>query len=53
MKIEKASQRGKTTVRLSGDFQAEHIAELDKQFQDVVVGGFVTERTSQKERGAM
>ena len=34
MKIEKASQRGKTTVRLSGDFQAEHIAELDKQLQN-------------------
>ena len=34
MKIEKASQRGKTTVRLSGDFQAEHIAELNKQLQN-------------------
>jgi hypothetical protein len=34
MKIEKASQPGKTTVRLSGHFQAEHIAELNKQFQD-------------------
>ena len=34
MKIEKASQRGKTTVRLSGHFQAEHIAELKKQLQD-------------------
>ena len=33
MKIEKASQRGKTTVRLSGHFQAEHIAELKKQLQ--------------------
>jgi hypothetical protein len=33
MKIEKASQRGKTTVRLSGHFQAEHIAELSVQFQ--------------------
>ena len=34
MKIEMASQRGKTTVRLSGQFQAEHIAELKKQLQD-------------------
>jgi anti-anti-sigma regulatory factor len=34
MKIEKASQRGKTTVRLSGHFQAEHIGELNKQLQD-------------------
>ena len=34
MKIEKASQRGKTTVRLSGHFQAEHVAELKKQLHD-------------------
>jgi hypothetical protein len=34
MKIEVASQRGKTTVRLSGQFQAEQIAELKKQLQD-------------------
>ena len=34
MKIEKASQCGNTTVRLSGQFQAEHIAELKKQLQD-------------------
>jgi anti-anti-sigma regulatory factor len=34
MKIEVASQRGKTTVRLSGQFQAEHIAELKKQLQE-------------------
>ncbi len=34
MKIEKASQRGKTTVRLSGHFQAEHIEELNEQLQD-------------------
>ncbi len=34
MKIEKASQRGKTTVHLSGYFQAEHIAELDKQVRN-------------------
>jgi len=34
MKIEKHSQCGKTTVRLSGDFQAEHIAEFNKQLQN-------------------
>ena len=34
MKIEKASQRGETTVRLSGHFQAEHIEELKQQLQD-------------------
>jgi len=34
MKIEKASQSGKTTVRLSGHFQAEHIGELNNQLQD-------------------
>ena len=34
MKIEKASQRGKTTVHLSGHFQAEHIEELNEQLQD-------------------
>jgi hypothetical protein len=34
MKIEKASQGGKTTVRLCGHFQAEHIGELNKQLQD-------------------
>jgi anti-anti-sigma regulatory factor len=34
MKIEKASQRGKTTLRLSGHLQAEHIGELQKQLQD-------------------
>jgi hypothetical protein len=34
MKIEKASQHGKTTVRLSGHFQEEHIGELNKQVQD-------------------
>ena len=34
MKIEKASQRGKTTVRLSGHFQAEHIEELNKELHD-------------------
>lgn len=34
MKIEKHSQCGNTTVRLSGDFQTEHIAELNKQLQN-------------------
>jgi hypothetical protein len=34
MKIEKSSQRGKTAVRLSGHFQAEHIAEVNKQLED-------------------
>ena len=34
MKIEKASQRGKSTVRLSGHFQAEHIGELNRQLHD-------------------
>jgi anti-anti-sigma regulatory factor len=34
MKIDKASQRGKTTVRLSGHFQAEHVGELNKQLQE-------------------
>ncbi|HEV3298078.1 MAG TPA: hypothetical protein VG055_00460 [Planctomycetaceae bacterium] len=34
MKIEMASHRGSTTVRLSGQFQAEHIAELKKQLQN-------------------
>jgi len=33
MKIEMASQRGETTVRLSGQFQAEHIDELKKQLR--------------------
>jgi hypothetical protein len=34
MKIEKASQRGKTTLRLSGHFQSDHVGELNKQLQD-------------------
>ncbi len=34
MKIEMSSQRGKTAFRLSGQFQAEHIAELKKQLQE-------------------
>lgn len=33
MKIEKNSQGGKTTIRLIGHFQAEHIEELKKQFE--------------------
>ena len=34
MKIETDAQQGKTTVRLCGQFQAEHVAELIKQLQD-------------------
>ena len=34
MKIETDSQRGKTTVHLSGQFQAEHIAELKRQLPE-------------------
>ena len=34
MKIEKVSQGGKTTVRMSGHFQAAHIGELNNQLQD-------------------
>lgn len=34
MKIEKSSRDGKTTIRLIGNFQSEHIAELKKQVQD-------------------
>lgn len=33
MKIERDSQSGKTTVRLIGRFQSEHIGELEKQLQ--------------------
>jgi hypothetical protein len=33
LKIERNSQRGKTTVRLIGRFQSEHIGELEKQLQ--------------------
>jgi hypothetical protein len=36
MKIETASQRGKTTVRLSGQFQAEHIAELNSENDNTI-----------------
>ena len=34
MKIERASQPGETTLRLSGQFQAEHIAEVKRQLQE-------------------
>jgi anti-anti-sigma regulatory factor len=34
MKIERSSQVGKTTVRLIGHLQAEHVGELSRQFQD-------------------
>jgi hypothetical protein len=33
LKIEKHSQGGKTTIRLIGHFQSEHIGELKKQLQ--------------------
>ena len=33
MKIEKVSTRGKTTIRLIGRFQSEHIEDLKKQLQ--------------------
>ena len=33
MKIERNSQAGKTTVRLIGHFQSEHIGEMKKQLQ--------------------
>ena len=34
MKIEKVSLGGRTTVRMSGHFEAEHIGELNNQLQD-------------------
>jgi hypothetical protein len=34
LKIEKDSQCGKTTIRLIGHFQSEHVGELKKQLQD-------------------
>ena len=34
MRIEKDSRGGKTTIRLIGHFQSEHIGELKKQLQD-------------------
>jgi hypothetical protein len=33
LKIEKVSTRGKTTIRLIGHFQSEHIEDLKKQLQ--------------------
>ena len=33
MRIEKHSQRGKTTIRLIGRFQLEHVEELQKQLE--------------------
>jgi len=33
LKIEKDSQRGKTTIRLIGHFQSEHVGELRRQLQ--------------------
>src|SRR6266403_5916739 len=33
LKIEKDSQGGKTTIRLIGHFQSEHLEELKKQLQ--------------------
>jgi anti-anti-sigma regulatory factor len=33
LKIEKHSYPGKTTIRLIGRFQSEHVEELKKQFQ--------------------
>ena len=34
MKIERDSHGGRTTIRLIGHFQSEHIEELKKQLQD-------------------
>jgi hypothetical protein len=34
MKIEKNSRGGKTTICLIGQFQSEHVEELEKQSQD-------------------
>jgi anti-anti-sigma regulatory factor len=33
LRIEKQSQRGKTTIRLIGHFQLEHVEELQKQLE--------------------
>jgi hypothetical protein len=33
LKIERDAQSGKTTIRLIGRFQSEHIGELEKQLQ--------------------
>jgi hypothetical protein len=34
LRIEKDSHRGKTTIRLIGRFQSEHIEELKKQIEE-------------------
>jgi hypothetical protein len=34
VKIEKDLRRGKTTIRLTGHFQSEHIDELKKQIEE-------------------
>ena len=34
LKIERNSRGGRTTIRLIGHFQSEHIGELTKQLQD-------------------
>ena len=34
MKIEKSSKGGTTTIHFIGHFQAEHLEELKKQFED-------------------
>ena len=34
LKIERNSRGGRTTIRLIGQFQSEHIGELEKQLQD-------------------
>jgi anti-anti-sigma regulatory factor len=34
LKIEKNTRGGKTTIRLIGHLQAEHVGELQKQLQD-------------------
>ena len=34
LKIERNSRGGRTTIRLIGQFQSEHIGELKKQLQD-------------------
>jgi hypothetical protein len=35
LKIEKDLQNGKTTIRVIGHFQPEHVGELKKQLQDI------------------
>ena len=36
MKIDKQSHGGTTTIRLIGDFQSEHLEELEQQFKGCV-----------------